>query len=1306
MSRSAKNLSVLFLVGAILLPSISSAQTVADLQAQIQALLAQIQQLQAQLAARGGGETAPPAFCYDFKENLRVGDKSPAVTSLQVALEKERFSIANDIDGIFGEGTASAVSGFQEKYRSEVLAPVELQHGNGYVGRLTRAKLNSLFGCAVPPTISPIIPTPGTGTGSGGGGGVMIGVPMYSAFPTDNIVLGSRYTFSAKVTNAKPNSRILFYLQRPDGTMKYNEASNFGVGGVPAWTDANGNWSRAQSETISSQGQQGTWVSWVRVGDVNSNKIYHNVTGNGGGDVGTVSEQVKCVFSGSTSMQKCYTATNYTSPYYNLGCSSNSETCIADLRGTAGDRITWKSSCGGYAYTTMDGTNEYARFNCGTSVSPLINVISPSGGEAWLEGSTHQIQWQPVNSAVRVEIYLYRDGRYITGMNGAANGLYSWTIPVGIVSQGGGQSNYSLRIIAEDATGNITIAQGNSASFSIVATATQSAAISIATDPTVGVQSQSVIPGSGGYVFLAFTLTAGSSADATISSINLGCGGYACNSVTNTRLWAPEAGSLGPLGQTWYPSAGNSQLFLPNITIPRGTSKKFLFIGGVSTNAPAGQQIQFSLTNNLVTISGSSQGASVSGSSFGNVLTVSGPSQQSVDLKINNSDGPITVGSGSTINLTWSSSGVSACTAVFNPTGSGTYNIGTGTAGSMFVATPAATTLTAYIYQVACGTTSDTVQVNVSPTAAPPATFAAVPTAVASGNTVAFSWTDAAAAQGFTNFFGTTSCILTGITMYDVTNNRDFQCGDIDRQVPASGSDTIRFTSTNTTATSIPFVLQYGNGQSLTQTITVTAPAVSTSPSITVTSPNGGEQWAVGTTHRITWASQGITSGYYTVYLTGTDWPAPSLVVGNVPANVNYFDWTVPSGTYNNTITTGQYKYKIAVNTVGAWDESDATFSITPAIQTQAAGNLQVSIDAATPPSNWLTMGSVSNPLATFRLAETSGSEDVRITDLKLVQQVMQVGAKSSFNNTSLYNGSTLVGVSGAASALSGVGYIYSFHFANPITVPKAGAISLALKGDVYSYSSAGATDNSNHLFSIQGGTNGTVTATGVSSNAPVNVMYSNAFGKMMTVLRSKLTVTATPVGVTSGRAPQVVDDLASINFTADSAGPIQLNKVTLTFQGTGVGTVDFAANMNSIVLYDPATGMAYTKYSSTSNSITYDLQGYIVAAGSMKNFTLRADSTKILPPPQPNVSLAITVSITGQNDVQWTDGLDSAATANLGLLPSMVPLRVASVVYASGTGGTNTSLLQTQSSVAQTASVLQNIGSTLGQISAYLNSL
>lgn len=127
----------------LIVPGISlvHAQSVADLQSEIQGLLAQLAQLQAQLLAQQGNGS----FCYTFTNNISLGQSGTDVTNLQTALQKDGESIT--ISNTFDDQTASAVSAFQEKYRGDILTPAGLSAGTGYVGSRTIAKLNALFGC-------------------------------------------------------------------------------------------------------------------------------------------------------------------------------------------------------------------------------------------------------------------------------------------------------------------------------------------------------------------------------------------------------------------------------------------------------------------------------------------------------------------------------------------------------------------------------------------------------------------------------------------------------------------------------------------------------------------------------------------------------------------------------------------------------------------------------------------------------------------------------------------------------------------------------------------------------------------------------------------------------------------------------------------------------------------------------------------------------------------------------------------------------------------------------------------------------
>ncbi len=92
-------------------------------------------------------------WCYNFDNNLNTGDENNDVYNLQIALQKDGFDTGiietneQEPTAYFDEKLASLVSGFQMKYKYEILIPNNLQYGNGFVGQSTRDKLNYLYGC-------------------------------------------------------------------------------------------------------------------------------------------------------------------------------------------------------------------------------------------------------------------------------------------------------------------------------------------------------------------------------------------------------------------------------------------------------------------------------------------------------------------------------------------------------------------------------------------------------------------------------------------------------------------------------------------------------------------------------------------------------------------------------------------------------------------------------------------------------------------------------------------------------------------------------------------------------------------------------------------------------------------------------------------------------------------------------------------------------------------------------------------------------------------------------------------------------
>ena len=87
-----------------------------------------------------------------FDRSLKLGMLGEDVLQLQILLNKEGITVSESGFGssgkettYFGSKTESAVTRFQDKYASEILAPVGLSTGTGYFGPSTRAKANALI---------------------------------------------------------------------------------------------------------------------------------------------------------------------------------------------------------------------------------------------------------------------------------------------------------------------------------------------------------------------------------------------------------------------------------------------------------------------------------------------------------------------------------------------------------------------------------------------------------------------------------------------------------------------------------------------------------------------------------------------------------------------------------------------------------------------------------------------------------------------------------------------------------------------------------------------------------------------------------------------------------------------------------------------------------------------------------------------------------------------------------------------------------------------------------------------------------
>lgn len=470
-------ISLLILLTVVfLLPVFVSATTVSELQALINSLKAQLQQLESQLSQATQGTTA---WCHDFNTNLKMGDGGDEVSNLYSALFKNGLveERSSNFTNNFDEYVASAVSGFQEKYREEILTPVGLKHGTGFVGKLTRAKLNKLYGCggsAIPnptPTPKPIscpqyapplcesgLTTPG-GTDTNG---CVRPAKCVSKTPygcgttctTDNngitkcssrlcICVAEGESLGAVVPGNTAQCCAGLVAQAPEGL----------VGGRGICVKSV---STASITVLSPNGGE-KWeigktykIKWTNT----TNKYtVMEIIGNRGND--------RVIIPSGDIFPPSQTSYNFTVP--------------SSWQAGSDFKVMVSAPPGNYGHTITDSSDSsFSIVTAGTNSG--VSVISPNGGENWKVGETHAITWdssnRPASSQVTIKISDTRPTFNVlpnsaTIIQTTNTGSYNWTIPSSIGGMNLNAGNvYKIKIDVE--VGNVGIVTDSSDStFSI-----------------------------------------------------------------------------------------------------------------------------------------------------------------------------------------------------------------------------------------------------------------------------------------------------------------------------------------------------------------------------------------------------------------------------------------------------------------------------------------------------------------------------------------------------------------------------------------------------------------------------------------------------------------------------------------------------------------------------------------------------------------------------------------------------------------------------------------------------------------------
>jgi len=130
-------------------PSLEEQKYIQELLSQIEFLKKQIAQVQAEIAAILAKKELNSFSCRKLENNLYYGMmQNSEVRCLQEFLKNRGPEIYPEglVTGNFFSLTQQAVTRFQEKYKAEILAPLGLEKGTGFVGSKTRTKINQLLG--------------------------------------------------------------------------------------------------------------------------------------------------------------------------------------------------------------------------------------------------------------------------------------------------------------------------------------------------------------------------------------------------------------------------------------------------------------------------------------------------------------------------------------------------------------------------------------------------------------------------------------------------------------------------------------------------------------------------------------------------------------------------------------------------------------------------------------------------------------------------------------------------------------------------------------------------------------------------------------------------------------------------------------------------------------------------------------------------------------------------------------------------------------------------------------------------------
>jgi hypothetical protein len=421
--------------------------------------------------------------------------------------------------------------------------------------------------------------------------------------------------------------------------------------------------------------------------------------------------------------------------------------------------------------------------------------------------------------------------------------------------------------------------------------------------------------------------------------------------------------------------------------------------------------------------------------------------------------------------------------------------------------------------------------------------------------------------------------------------------------------------------------------------------------------------------------TQGVVSGNTNYSFSGSAFNIPAGSTVNVDVYADTL--SAATGTYSpatalvNFTGTGAVSFTSVTDSLGSIAGQNVSFNGQPA--------LTIAADSSNPPAGQIVQNSTGNTLAVFRFSETSRVENVKVTQLNVVDAVTSTSTvKAAFSNVTLWNGSTLLGTAQSPVAdIAGTGYIYSFTGLTNLIVPAGNSVSLTLKGDAGSFTNGSLSDNTTSTFTIATTTDSTnntsaltVVARGATSNKNAVTTLSSAMGNPQTTMRSTQTVAATAV---TGLPLASFQQIGSITLTSNSSGDTRPSSLLLTFTGAAAST----SFLGTVVLRDPsgndvvavdhlATSTVQANTSVTWAFNTSSTSPLVVTAGTSYTMTLWGNLSTTYLPAISQTAQALTASINTNTNYQYFDGTDASSTV-ISLPTNVVPITVANLQTSSG---------------------------------------